>query len=409
MIAVWGPREAHALREAMRLSIDDFAQQLDVSRRGVAAWSGKTSGRLRWDVQRKLDAALAAAPAEVGRRLASLLGEGPPPGDPGPPAAAGPTASALASLSSLLVLPPQADIGPPPALIRLERDVAGLRMAYQAARYTEVLARLPVLARSLAQARADAEARFPWRVRRLTSAVHQTTAGLLLKLGDLPLAMLAAERGVSEAEASGDPLIVAASACCAAQVLQRSGHGDSALARALGAARDLVTATGLRGPRPLSAHGALLLSAATAAARTGDAAAATRLLTQADDAAKTLGADGNFGWTAFGPTNVQLHRLGILLELSDPATALQVCAAIDPGVILQRERLASYHVDSARAFRAISQPGAAVSALKRAYAAAPEEVRLRPETRSLAAELARAARGPAKARAARFAELVLHP
>jgi hypothetical protein len=40
---------------------------------------------------------------------------------------------------------------------------------------------------------------------------------------------------------------------------------------------------------------------------------------------------------------------------------------------------------------------------------APDEVRMRPETRQLAAELANAARGPAKAFAARLAEQVLRP
>jgi hypothetical protein len=106
---------------------------------------------------------------------------------------------------------------------------------------------------------------------------------------------------------------------------------------------------------------------------------------------------------------VSLHRLDILLELAEPAAALQVSAAIEPSAILQRERLATYHVDSARAFQAVAQPGAAVSALKKAYAVAPDEVRMRPETRQLAAELANAARGPAKAFAARLAEQVLRP
>ena len=106
---------------------------------------------------------------------------------------------------------------------------------------------------------------------------------------------------------------------------------------------------------------------------------------------------------------MSLHRLDVLLCLAEPAAALQVSAAIDPTAILQPERLATYHVDSARAFQAIAQPGAAVSALKKAYRVAPDEVRMRPDTRRLACELAQAARGPARTRAARFAELVLRP
>ena len=56
------------------MSIDDFASHLGVSRRGVAAWSRRGGARLRWDVQRKLDDALAAAPAAVRQRLALALG-----------------------------------------------------------------------------------------------------------------------------------------------------------------------------------------------------------------------------------------------------------------------------------------------------------------------------------------------
>jgi hypothetical protein len=282
-------------------------------------------------------------------------------------------------------------------------------MAYQEARYRDVADQLPMLAQSLAEARADAQARFPQRIRRLGSAVHQVAACLLLKLGELPLAMLAAERSASEAEASGDPLVIAASARCTVQALQRSGHHERALACARHASREVADATGLRGPRPLSAYGALLLSGAVAAAHAADRAAAAQLLADAARAAKTLGEERNFGWTAFGRSNVSLHRLDVLLCLAEPAAALRVSAAIDPAAIPQTERLAAYHVDSARAFQAVAQPAAAVSALKKAYRVAPDEVRMRPDTRQLACELALQVRGPAKPRAARFAELLLAP
>ncbi|GIH06297.1 hypothetical protein Rhe02_43640 [Rhizocola hellebori] len=440
MISVWNASAAHALREAMRMSIDDFASHLEVSRRGVASWGKRGEARLRWDVQRKLDEALAAAPAAVRRRLAATLSaqQQPAPtsaaGSPRWPlteqltaaaeddaaglalligeqtttAAAG-VAPMVATLGELLVPPPQARGARPPALIHLELQVARARMAYQEARYRAVAGELATLAQALAEARADGQARFPHRIRRLAAAVHQITAGLLVKLGELPLAMLAAERSASEAEASGDPLVIAASARCTAQALHHSGHHERALAYARQAAAQLAATVGLDGPRPMSAYGALLLSGAVAAAHAADRAAAAALLTDAARAAKTLGAERNFGWTAFGASNVSLHRLDVLLQLAEPAAALQVSAAIDPTAIFLPERLAAYHVGSARALQAIAQPAAAVGALKKAYRVAPEEVRMRPDTRLLATELAAATRGPAKAQAARFAELVLRP
>jgi hypothetical protein len=430
VISVWSTSEAHALREAMRMSIDDFASHLEISRRGVASWGKRRDARLRWDVQRKLDEALAGAPAAVRDRLALLLSrrhptpateipqptprQAAPLDAPGnsmtattqmPPRQAALLNSAarlggspvLAALSELLIPPPRPRGARAPALIRLELQVARARMAYQEARYRAVAGDLPILAQSLAEARADAQARFPHRIRRLASAVHQITAGLLLKLGELPLAMLAAERSASEAEASGDPLVIAASARCTVQALQRSGHHERALACARQAARELVTAVGLDGPRPLSAYGALLLSGAVAAAHAADRPAASALLADATRAAKILGDERNFGWTAFGFSDVSLHRLNVLLQLAEPKAALQVSAAIDPRAILQPERLAAYHVDSARVFQAIGRCRCAEEGLRCRTRRGADAPRYAPARRTAGASHARPGKGPGRA------------
>ena len=407
MISVWSGREAHALREALRMSIDDFAVHLGASRRGVAKWSVRGSAvKLRWDTQRALDTALAKATPQERDRLRQLL-EAPSEPSPAKVSRRVLCASVAATLGDVLISPPEPTGAAPPALIRLEQEVARVRMGYQAGGYSEIVAGIPALTQALAEARADAEVRFPARVHRLASSVHHVTASLLLKLGDLPLAMLAAERCAQEAAASGDPLAVASAARARSRVLMRSGHQDRAGTMATRAAQVLRQTTGLAGPRPLSAYGALTLCAAVAAGRSGDRLEALVLLDEAGRAAKQLGMEGNFGWTAFGPTNVAQHRVSVLLALNDAESALRAAAQVDPAAIAQAERRASFYVDSAHAFHLVGRPAESLTALERAYAIAPEEVRLRPATRQLAAALAETGNGPARSRAAHFAELAL--
>ena len=56
MVAVWTGREANALREAMRLSIDDFAVRACISRRAVANWSARGSGMRDRTIKAQADA-----------------------------------------------------------------------------------------------------------------------------------------------------------------------------------------------------------------------------------------------------------------------------------------------------------------------------------------------------------------
>ena len=76
-------------------------------------------------------------------------------------------------------------------------------------------------------------------------------------------------------------------------------------------------------------YGSLLLRGAIAAAQHGNRATAHELLTEADDAARRLGADGNLRWTAFGPTNTKLHRVNIAVVLGDAGTAIDVARGIN--------------------------------------------------------------------------------
>jgi transcriptional regulator with XRE-family HTH domain len=383
VVAVWSGREAQALRAAMRLSIDDFAGRAGVSRRSVAKWSQLgTRTRLRWDVQRNLDQLLSSAGPEVHARLTELL-ERP---ERAPTGGTDPIwASTL--VAALLDPPPPVEGARARPLLHLERAIARARMALQACQYGIAVGEIVRLLPALAVAGADPQLAFPWRVRKIASDAYDVLAWLLLKLEEVPLAMLAAQRCEREAEASGQPLAIAAGRRATVRVLTRCGQEHHAATLAAQAADRLSESTALDGPRPLSAYGALLLRGAEAHACAGGRTEAMTLLGEAAAVARRLGMDGNFGWTAFGPTDVALHRISALLALGDPGMALHVARGVDPHRITVTERRVALHLDTAQAWHRLGNDPAARAALEWASTLAPDEVRLRSANRALAEQL----------------------
>ncbi|HEX6685686.1 MAG TPA: hypothetical protein VF062_23120, partial [Candidatus Limnocylindrales bacterium] len=318
----WSGREANALRAAMHLSIDDFARHAQVSPRSVARWAQRGAQiRLRWDVQRLLDRVLAEAGPPVHTRLDELL-------TPSPAAAPEPDVPDpdLAELIDAMLDPaePEGSTAAGPRLIHLEKAIAHTHMAVQSCQYGRAGGELPGLLRLLAAARTRADIPFPTRVGKLAADAYLVATDLLLKLDDVPMAMLAAQRCEREARASGQPLAIAAGERATVRVLTRCGRQRHAAELARRAAGRVAEATKLDGPRPLSAYGALLVRGAVAHAAAGQRAEAMTLLGEASAIAARLGSDANFGWTAFDPADVALHRMSALLSLDDPDTALSV-------------------------------------------------------------------------------------
>ena len=135
----------------------------------------------------------------------------------------------------------------------------------------------------------------------------------------------------------------------------------------------------------------MLLRGAIAAAQHDKRGTAHELLTEAEDAAQRLGADGNLRWTAFGPTNATLHRVNIAVTLGDAGTAVDVARSIDLSTITVPERKASLLIDTARAFLQWDKPDKAYIALRAAEQTAHEEVAGRPSVHRLVRQLVTAA------------------
>jgi len=384
VIVRWSGREAHALREAMRLSIDDFAAHAKVSPRSVARWAQRGMHiRLRWDVQRLLDGVLAAAGPQVQARLAELLT---PPASPEAWPEAPTPAPHLHALIDTMLDPPRPG-REKPRLIHLERAIARTHMAIQSCRYARAGDELPDLMRLLASAQAHPDPAVTPRLCKLAADTYRVATDLLLKLDDVPMAMLAAQRCEREAGASGQPVAIAAADRATVRVLTRCGLQRHAAGLARRAADRLASTTNLDGPRPLSGYGTLLLRGAVAHAGAGERSEAMMLLGEASGIAARLGEDANFGWTAFDPADVALHRMSALLSLGDAGMALHVARELDPRRIRLLERRAAWHLGTARACHTLGKRADARIALRHAESIAPDEIHLRPANRTLAEEL----------------------
>ena len=136
-----------------------------------------------------------------------------------------------------------------------------------------------------------------------------------------------------------------------------------------------------RTPEALSVYGSLLLRGAIAAAQHDQRSTAFELLAEADDAARQLGADGNFRWTAFGPVNAKMHRVNVSVALGDAGAAVDIARGIDLSAVAVTERKASLLIDVARAFLQSGRHEKAYLALRAAGETAPEEIAGRPSGR----------------------------
>jgi hypothetical protein len=286
---------------------------------------------------------------------------------------------------------------------QLHSAVAEAKRDYQACRYRLVLDALPELL-DLAQATCETstgEDQLHARV----SATHayQVAGSIMLKLGDQGLAAFAAQRSMDTALSSQDPVAVAVSARTVTHTLMSAGHPERAREVAeLGAKR--LAGNRLRSDKEtLSVYGALILRGAVAAALCGNRAGALQMMDEAVGTAGRIGRDDNAHWTAFGPTNVLLHRVHVARVLGDAGTAIDHARSVDLSKVTLAERKATLFLDTAQAFAQWGKHEKAYEALRMADQVAPEEVRGRRAVHHVIADLAVRAPGRIRAKVRDFA------
>lgn len=269
--------------------------------------------------------------------------------------------------------------------------------AYQDARYSSAMAALPGLladAQAVAQdaGAAAGDERRSLALRALADA-YRLVAASLRKLGDRNLTTIAADRAVRAAERSGDPLAVGQGARTLSIALFETGHHREAIELATGVAATLGAEPGLAAtPDGLSVHGLLVLAGAEAAADRGDRAAAMELFRDAERSARRLGRDANHRFTAFGPTNVAVHRIHAAVLLGDPEAAVTGARNVDLHRLPVPERRAHHLLDVAVSHGQMGRRDQALTTLLEAERLAAEEVRYDPAARSVVSQLLRRTR-----------------
>ncbi|MGH8900093.1 MAG: helix-turn-helix domain-containing protein [Egibacteraceae bacterium] len=220
------------------------------------------------------------------------------------------------------------------------------------------------------------------------AGVYQVAASLARTVGEVDLALLAADRAVPAARHSGDGLLVAVSERLLACALMRQGLLDEAGAVCSNGADALAPtdATPLEG---WAVWGSVQLTLAVAAIRGGDGAGAWRVLRDARGAAERVGPGRNDYWEAFGPANVGAIGVAVALEAGDPVEALRVADTVEVDELPSAERRARFCIDTARAHILRQDDAATVGLLLEAEGHASEVVR----HSVLARELARVCLG----------------
>jgi tetratricopeptide (TPR) repeat protein len=221
------------------------------------------------------------------------------------------------------------------------------------------------------------------------ASVYVVAAKLLTKLGAADMAMLAADRC---ATAAVDADSLSARGMAAYQVvcaLLRADRSDEAERLAVSMAELVQRDARADAPMLVSIAGALWLIGAIAAARRTDRGEAWRRLDYAESLAGMLGQDGNYAWTAFGTTNVAIHRVSVAAELGDAGEALRVATAVDPNRLPEglSSRRAQVHLDLAWAQTQRKRDAEAILHLLEAERIAPEAVRYNVMVREIIREM----------------------
>jgi hypothetical protein len=261
----------------------------------------------------------------------------------------------------------------------LRRRVDGAWKLRQRARYVELGRLLPGLLTDAQLAGRELAGDQQAQALAVTAHAYNTTSSLLRRLGDNELALIAADRAVQTAQSVDDPLLLAASAYRLANVFLPTGRLIEAKEVALSAA------AGLDGRQDASsAHlamwGSLLLTAALAAARQGDASQAWELLGEGKTAARHLTTEHADLNTIFGPVSLAISGVQVAAELGNGSDVLRRAERVDPMRLPAHlvERRSHFLIDVARGHAYRADDATAVATLLEVERMAPQEVRYNP-------------------------------
>ncbi|WP_196814723.1 helix-turn-helix domain-containing protein [Nocardia sp. BMG111209] len=261
-----------------------------------------------------------------------------------------------------------------PPMAQLDGRLKAVWDAYQATRFAYVSATLPELISDLDYASRNLETQDVQRANLMLATAYHAAATVLTKVGEVDLAWVAAQKGFDIAQNIGEPVVWLSLARSVTHVTMSTGRHKDAAKLVQQVASHTGPIPNDASPEYLSVYGTLFLAGAMAAARSNDRSLTTDYLNEADAIATRLGRDANYFWTAFGPTNVDIHRVSTAMELDDVETALSLGPGVDTSP-LPTERQVRHSLEIARAHNARGRKDQALDILLSAEARAPEQVR----------------------------------
>jgi transcriptional regulator with XRE-family HTH domain len=221
------------------------------------------------------------------------------------------------------------DADDPLPLDQLALRVRDVFDGYQQSRFGYVTAQAPGLLQNAVLAARTADGDATGRAHELLALSYQAAASVLTKLGEADLAWIAADRGLAAAQHSDNQVVLGSLFRSVAHTLLSTGRFQPAVQLVGRAAAVLSPGLGTAGGEMLSVYGSLFLAGAMAASRAEDRPTTQAFLREAEESARRLGRDANYLWTAFGPTNVSIHRVNTAMELGDVQIALDIGPALD--------------------------------------------------------------------------------
>jgi transcriptional regulator with XRE-family HTH domain len=227
---------------------------------------------------------------------------------------------------------------------------------------------------------------------RLVVVAHGATF-FLRNIGEIDLAVIAAERMSLAAQRSDDPALQAFAAYTQAHALAPAGAVRRAAELAVHGA---VAHPCAEDRELLAAQGSCFLVAASSSATLGEYDRARDLLKAAGELSARVGSPTLVGeHTSFSDWNVAMHRVTVEVDAGNPVRALEAAKPLMAARIGQRERMSYMWVDAGRAFAQLDRHREAVDAFRRAERAAPLRVHLSPVVRESVRELVDGAVRPA--------------
>lgn len=295
----------------------------------------------------------------------------------------------------------------PPDLPTLRQRIDSAWATWQTSphRYSELTAQLPALIADTEMLVRAGESEHS-SVRRAQYGCASDLYGLLRsvtkRIGRVDLSLLAADRALRCADVADDPVRRAAAQWNMTQVLLADDEPHAAEAVALGAAEGLVPSVAEGSVDAAAMYGSVILMAAIAAARRGDAWTARERLRQAAPLAARTG-ERNTRWTVFGPTNVAMYAVSIEFEAGEAAEGLRLAERVEHDRSPSIERRVAFLVDQARGYEQRRDFASALTLLTTAEREAPEDMAYRPAAHAVLRTVAQRGRRHVAAEASQLA------